>query len=117
MEEHFCSYGTIYNGYLYCLCFCGSGTTATKIGLSGKIEEKNIGARDRYEVIKVYRKGNELWMVWSDERARFPTLYAFILIPHSASTQFGPYIIMAGRLNCDTLSFTEYVIKYDSREF
>jgi hypothetical protein len=56
-------------------------------------------------------------MVWSDERARFPTLYAFILIPHSASTQFGPYIIMAGRLNCDTLSFTEYVIKYDSREF
>lgn len=61
---------------------------------------------------------NEIWLIWRDERARWYTTNAFVIMGVGAGeTRAGPWLVMAGKLNLDTLEFEEYVIKYDSDVF
>ncbi len=62
----------------------------------------------------MYKEGPEWIFVWRDQRARTPTLLAFIPTPYSGDVYTGPYMIMAGKLNLDTLDFKEYVIGYNA---
>ncbi|MBI4049507.1 MAG: hypothetical protein HY395_01670 [Candidatus Doudnabacteria bacterium] len=120
-SELLCQYAVIYETGLYCLANANQDIVISKISTNGIEETKKIvsatfliGGTD---ILNIYKQDNELVVIWRDRRARFPNIYAFIPIPHSAPTEFGPYLIMAGKLNLDTLEFKEYVIKYDSYEF
>ena len=63
------------------------------------------------EILAAYTEGtNKLIFIWRDQRARFPV---FDLIDPAR----GPYLIIAGELDLDTLEFKEHIIKYDSYTF
>lgn len=109
-----CNVFTIYNRKLFCI--------SNAYSLDMHIFEKSGVRKDsslisHASIIKVIRSNNELYFIWGDERARWPNFWSFVPIPNGNDPNSGPWLVMAGKLNLDTLTFEEHVIKYDSNNW
>lgn len=102
----------------HCLSRSGNNFVITKIE-HGKIIEKEIHSSllDSSQLLKLKLVGTDLYFVWNDERARRPYWYSYIPVAQTINPYYGPYLIMGGKLNLDTMEFEEYVLKYDSYDF
>jgi len=112
-------YGVIYNDKIF--CFLLNNRLSLNI-ISENTGIENAGylssrRTDAFEILAIYREDNNVTVIWEDERSRFPTWYAFLPIPHSAETKWGPYVVMRGDINLDTIEFQENIIKYNSNIF
>lgn len=81
------------------------------------IKEKVINASRALGLISLVSQGNELYIVWNDERSRFLKPLAFLKPFSSDDSYFGSYLTIVGILNLDTLEFKEHIIQYGSEWF
>ena len=102
-----CSIGFIYGlpQNMYCITYGNNlllidekGTAVKKIIKNANIFGTILGA--------YFKETNKLILIWRDGRLQYPAL-------DITSPYHGPYLIMAGELNLDTLEFKEHVIGYD----
>jgi len=115
-DKSLCDYGVVWKDNLICI---SGDIYLDVVHQDGQIISRELAKpATRIGLINmraVYKKSNELILVWEDNRSQFPTIGAFIPIPGKVS--YGPYLTMVGKLNLDTLEFKKYIIQYGPREF
>ncbi len=105
--------------YLNCL----SDTRISQIDNNGRIaREKDFDSSPWYhqystfeEQLAIIPQDSEITFIWRDSRARLPNPRTFFAVFADVDRHFGPHLLMAGKLNLDTLDFKEYVIGYNAR--
>ena len=108
-----CNYGFIHSSKLYCFPFPNESIVLNIVDHDGKIDKRILAKPDVNELVGIYKKAGEVWLVWRDGRAKSQTIYAWIPIPQSALTETGPDIVIAGRFNPDTLEYKEHFLVFD----
>lgn len=104
-----CFSGTIYKEKVNCIAGWSDLLFVDKNGTFTKNTKKLLSDSSIIErILAIYTKdSNKLIFVWRDQRAQFSTLN------FSPPFFYGPYLIIAGELNLDTLEFKEHIIGYD----
>lgn len=111
-ESPFCDFATTYKDTIY--CFNNFISEMTVISGEGTIKKKPLKDTETFDILAAKKVGNVFNIVWRDRRAQWPNIYGFIPIPNSENPTVGPFLIMAGEINLDTLEFKQHLIKYNS---
>lgn len=113
-----CSEMFVFKSKLYCYSSNSNKSNIQIFSKIGKVEKEIQIPLQYFSSLKIQEYPNILWSIWPDTRARWYNSNAFTIGgDYSGDIMTGPWLIMAGRLNLDTLEFEEYVIKYDSDVF
>ncbi|OGZ73489.1 MAG: hypothetical protein A2908_02165 [Candidatus Staskawiczbacteria bacterium RIFCSPLOWO2_01_FULL_38_12b] len=133
-EDMLCDYGIIHKDLLYCFTKYWDEPNTFTLRIINKeggiISKESFGSPEDSvaNIFGVHKSNNILVITWIDDRTQY---YEFYGIPFPFETLYenifgwlgdifrtGPSVIMAGKLNLDTLEWKEYVIQYgDSNKF
>ena len=113
----FCEYATVWKSQLFCIS-SGGNIRLNVVQSTSEYREIQLVGHTSIGNYDPFVDNNFLYIVWVDDRIHwFNPLKIFNVLSPSDSDYIGPYLVMAGKLNLDTLEFTEHVIKFDSNDF
>ena len=115
-QEPFCHEGIIGQNKLLCLSASHGDIILNIIDNNGKFITKTLVSTPNYGEQTVFADDKYMYIIWTDWRLQWPNPIK-IITNNPETALSGPFIVMAGKLNLDTLEFQEQVIKYNSDFF
>ena len=116
LEKSSCSYSFTYLEKLYCIVDLSSIAVITE---DGRVEYHDLFPQTREKtttlIAMIKKSNNSTVFVWSDDRSRSinPISYSLaLLLAVPLHYEWGPSVIIAGKLNLDTMQTVEHIIQY-----
>lgn len=105
-----CSYWYFGEDQIICI---NSESELLIIGENGDVSHINPFPQNRGNgLFGIFSKDNYIYLVWPDSRSRFIKLSHYLDPLGTSLWGIGPYVIMAGKFDLNTLRGKEYIIQY-----